>query len=226
MAEFQNTIDLLGDEVVFASLIDRSIVEFCDDVLNEIGARAFYASSIQRADLPNVLSLAENAFGQCKSLININIPKCVTIADNAFINTKFQSIYLPSLETLGKSVFSYCSSLSEVDLPKVTILEEGTFERCETLSIAKLNSVETIKKGAFNYCSKLTTLVLKGNKVVTLPAAFNSTFSKTPFATGGTGGTVYVPQELITEYQNATNWSVGYAAGTCNFVAIEGSEYE
>jgi hypothetical protein len=50
--------------------------------------------------------------------------------------------------------------------------------------------------------------------------------SKTPFASGGTGGTVYVPQALITEYQNATNWSTLYAGGTCNFVAIEGSEYE
>jgi hypothetical protein len=51
-------------------------------------------------------------------------------------------------------------------------------------------------------------------------------FDGTPFASGGTGGTVYVPQALITEYQNNTNWSALYAQGTCNFVAIEGSEYE
>jgi hypothetical protein len=53
-----------------------------------------------------------------------------------------------------------------------------------------------------------------------------NTFNSTPFATSGTGGTVYVPQALITEYQNATNWSTLYSGGKCNFVAIEGSEYE
>jgi hypothetical protein len=53
-----------------------------------------------------------------------------------------------------------------------------------------------------------------------------SAFVSTPFASGGTGGTVYVPAALVETYKTATNWSTLYAAGTCNFVALEGSEYE
>jgi hypothetical protein len=58
------------------------------------------------------------------------------------------------------------------------------------------------------------------------PLINTNVFNSTPFAAGKAGGTVYVPQALIEQYQTATNWSTLYAAGTCNFVAIEGSEYE
>jgi hypothetical protein len=76
----------------------------------------------------------------------------------------------------------------------------------------------------FDHCSSLTTLVLRNDTVVTL-ANINA-FQGTPFASDGTGGTVYVPAALIESYQTATNWSTLYASGTCNFAAIEGSEYE
>jgi hypothetical protein len=59
-----------------------------------------------------------------------------------------------------------------------------------------------------------------------VPLSSISSFNSTPFATNGTGGTVYVPQALIAQYQQATNWSVLHTAGTCSFAAIEGSEYE
>ena len=38
-------------------------------------------------------------------------------------------------------------------------------------------------------------------------------FSSTPFASGGTGGTIYVPSARLSAYQSATNWStiIGYA---------------
>ena len=46
------------------------------------------------------------------------------------------------------------------------------------------------------------------------------------FASGGTGGTLYVPQALIASYQSATNWStiLGYANN--QILPIEGSIYE
>ena len=81
-----------------------------------------------------------------------------------------------------------------------------------------------IEGSVFGYCKNLTTLVLKSETVCTLSNI--NAFNNTPFASGKTGGTVYVPQALIESYQTATNWSTLYAAGTCNFVAIEGSEYE
>ena len=51
-------------------------------------------------------------------------------------------------------------------------------------------------------------------------------FDGTPFASGGTGGTLYVPQALIADYQAATNWStiLGYANN--KILPIEGSIYK
>lgn len=50
--------------------------------------------------------------------------------------------------------------------------------------------------------------------------------NSTQFASNGTGGTLYVPQALISSYQSATNWStiLGYANNSIQ--AIEGSQYE
>ena len=39
-------------------------------------------------------------------------------------------------------------------------------------------------------------------------------------------GTVYVPSDLISSYQTATNWKTLYDGGTVTFEAIEGSDYE
>ena len=161
MAEFQNTIDLLGDDIVAKSIIDKTFSgKFSDN---------------------GILILRRRAFTECK--------------------------YLTS-----------------VDIPSVTTIEKEVFKNCSNLESADFSSAKTIESQTFYYCSKLKTVILRGS---TLCAIKNiDAFVLSPFYTNGTGGTVYVPQALITEYQNATNWSTLYAAGTCNFVAIEGSEYE
>ena len=42
MAEFINTIDVLGDDAVMDSIIERTITEFKDNVIQTIGQYAFY----------------------------------------------------------------------------------------------------------------------------------------------------------------------------------------
>lgn len=177
MAEFQNTIDLLGDAVVCASIIDKSIGEFNDDVLTEI---------------------REFAFCKCNSLRSVN---------------------LPNVNILEYSVFSNCESLTSVNLPNLTSAEEFVFSDCTALEIIRLPKLTSISSNMFIRSSALKTLILDSQTVCSLPSAKS---------VGGiaNGGTVYVPQVLITEYQNATNWSSLYSSGKCNFIAIEGSEYE
>ena len=52
-------------------------------------------------------------------------------------------------------------------------------------------------------------------------------FTNTPLrGYDGKTGKVYVPAALISSYQTATNWATLYNAGTVEFLAIEGSEYE
>lgn len=89
-----------------------------------------------------------------------------------------------------------------------------------------MGKVDTIKANAFANCYKLQTLVLR--KTASICTLANvSAFKNTPMnGYNSLTGTVYVPSALIATYQTATNWSTLYNAGTVNFVAIEGSEYE
>jgi hypothetical protein len=122
------------------------------------------------------------------------------------------------------SAFNGCTALETVNLPKAERLGSSSFESCTALTKIDLPSAIKLNTLAFYKCTALKTVMLRANSVCTL--ANVNAFSGTPFAVGGTGGTVYVPQALIESYQTATNWATLYAAGTCNFVALEGSEYE
>lgn len=134
-----------------------------------------------------------------------------------------RSVNLPSLTIARASAFENCISLTSVNLPLITGVSSQMFKSCKNLNIVDLPNVTNISSSAFSSAG-ITTLILRAGKVCAL--ANVNAFYKTPFASNGTGGTAYVPAALITEYQNDTNWSTLYAAGTCNFVAIEGSEYE
>lgn len=81
----------------------------------------------------------------------------------------------------------------------------------------------SFSNGYFRY-TKLTKLILRKSSLVTLMAI--GAFNDSPFASNGTGGTLYVPSALISTYQANTNWStiLGYANNSIQ--AIEGSIYE
>lgn len=73
--------------------------------------------------------------------------------------------------------------------------------------------------------TKLDTLILRKTGSI-IPLGNTNAFLNTPFASGGSGGTVYAPSALLEIYKTATNWSTVYGYGTATFVAIEGSQYE
>ena len=56
--------------------------------------------------------------------------------------------------------------------------------------------------------------------------SYANCFDNTPFASNGTGGTLYVPSSLVSTYQSATNWSVILGYTNNSIQAIEGSQYE
>ena len=203
MAEFQNTIDLLGDDVVVTSLLDRLITEIKDNVVTKIGKNTFYL---------------------CENLVSVNFPNVTDILDEAFSNCyKLANVELPNVVNAGFKTFNTCPALNNVSLPKLKTVPESFLTGC-SLDVVDLGSATNIKGSAFSSNSKFATLILRSNTMCSL--SNTSAFTLTPFSANGKCGTVYVPQALITEYQNATNWSTLYAGGTCNFVAIEGSEYE
>lgn len=168
------------------------------------------------------------AFQNCSNMTAVNIPSCTRLDGSCFENcSALATVKLSNSYSMsGSNQFRSCTSLVDF-LCWASGTATNMFYGCsnlESLDMAN-TSVYNVASGCFNNCAKLNVLVLrKTSGIVALAnvAAFNGT----PFASGGTGGKLYVPSALISSYQSATNWStiLGYANNQIK--AIEGSYYE
>lgn len=83
--------------------------------------------------------------------------------------------------------------------------------------------ISTLSRGSiatnyFSGCSKLNKVIIRTATVAALDNL--NAFNNTPFASGKAGGTLYVPQSLVSSYQTASNWSTifGYGSGAQNSI--------
>ena len=160
---------------------------------------------------PNVGTLREQIFSSCTGLQSISFANALSVnSTQQFLGcTSLTSVDLPKLTTPGGNMFQGCTNLEVVDFPKVT-----------RMNVSRL----------FYGCTKLKTLILRSTSVVSLS---NDVFTNTPFGSGGSGGTVYIPKSLYdalgtgtNDYTATANWSTLYTGGTVTFAKIEGSIYE
>ena len=103
MAEFINTIDILGDDAVIDSIIDRSIEEFADDRLTIVGGTAFKnCKALHTVNLPAVTKIGSNGFANCTALANANFPSVETIEGSyVFSGSVLRYLDLPVLRSLS-----------------------------------------------------------------------------------------------------------------------------
>lgn len=173
-------------------------------------AAAFYGrTNVTGITAPNTMRIHDMAFTNCTRLAYIHAPNAWQISANAFQNcSKLRYAVFPSLRVLYSSAFLVCSSLEAADFGGTPTSSEGF-----------------IRANLFQGATKMKTLILRTSDIV-FPLSNINTFNGSPFTSGGTGGTLYVPQDLISSYQSATNWStiLGYANN--QILKIEGSYYE
>lgn len=173
-------------------------------------AHYFYkATSLASVSMPNVNSqIGNNSFQNCSALETVNIPNAL----------------------LGRvSAFNSCSSLREAVFPKTPSVANSVFNNCTSLAKADLGSSAITTSGniaanAFAGCTSLNVLILR--KGVAYGLDNISAFNNTPFASGKSGGTLYVPNSLISAYQAITNWATILGYPNNSIQAIEGSIYE
>ena len=137
------------------------------------------------------------------------------------------SITAENIASSNSYLFQNCSSLAKAKLNRKTagVTGAGWFMSCKALKTVDIgDKINLIGNFFFGSCSSIELVILRYNDVVKLNNV--NAFSGTPFASGGTGGKIYVPLALIESYQTATNWATLYDAGTIEFLPIEGSEYE
>lgn len=123
------------------------------------------------------------------------------------------------------NMFQSCANLESISIPKLaTTFPIYGAASCTKLKFVDLGNCTQIIGNAFNGDTVLDKIVIRNTSVCGLQNT--SAFSGTPFASGRSGGTIYVPSSLISSYQSASNWSTINGYGTITWAAIEGSEYE
>lgn len=138
--------------------------------------------SIESFTNGDITSVKGYAFYYCKSLTTFNAPNVISI---------------------GASGFNACSSLNYVNIPSATSLGGSTFMGCTSLIRIDLPKVSSLRTSDFNGCSALATLILRKTSVISM--SNTNALNGTPIANGT--GYVYVPDDLVSSYKTATNWS-------------------
>lgn len=182
MAEFINTIDVLGDDAVIDRLIDRTITEFRDNVITTIGITAFsFCTALEIVDLPEVTDLGNQTFQDTGVFKVFNAPKATTSGNGVFVRSQNTKITLPSLIDIKPSMFQY-----------------------SRLDYADFSSAASIATCAFQSCPLTKLILRKTDSICVLSAADGVGYSvNIPKGTGY----IYVPRALVDTYKAATNWS-------------------
>ncbi len=111
----------------------------------------------------SVVSIANEAFKECKVLTSVVIPNSVTSIDAAAFwkCTGLTSIAIPNNVTrIGSRAFEGCSALTSITIPEsVTSIDAAAFRDCSNLtSITIPESVTSIARYAFEGCSHLNSV--------------------------------------------------------------------
>lgn len=146
-------------------------------------------SDLQTVNIPASISvLPNNAFTNCTSLLNIEIPESVvSIEEYCFANTGLKQVVIPnSVQVIGNKTFQDCKNLSSVQLPEgITEISTGLFFGCTSLAEVSIPSnVTKIGEKAFYRCQSLTDVYLPdglsefdgdNNKIYLTPAKIHIT---------------------------------------------------
>ena len=183
----------------------------------------------------SVTRLAQYCFYNCSNLERINLPNAETSFDGDAVGcfqgcSSLLSIYLPKVTRVWNYMFKSCSNLKTLVLPMLYQLSRPNSVDGDT-ALEKIDfggknttNPKSLANNWFKDCTSFNTLILRYPQLISLRGT--EAFDGTPFASGGTGGTLYVPQDYILSYQSATNWSTILDYTNNSIEAIEGSQYE
>ena len=155
-----------------------------------IGANAFGASgltSIHIAD--SVESIDTNAFYRCDNLKKVTIGRGLeSISLNCFYMCAIEELVLPeTLKYVTAYSFSTNESLKKVVIKGATILGQGCFAGCRSLTSVTLNDgLKYICGNAFKYCENLKTLTVPSSVAYIQAGAFDAATNVTKKSTYAT----------------------------------------
>lgn len=193
------------DNSYWLSILDRSITKLENEEITELGNYAINECvKMTSVNLPNVTKIGSYCFRQCTSLTDIKFSDSYTIGSACFIYcTALKNVNLSGLFQVNSNCFGYCSGLENVFLPDSEIFQTYVFRECTSLKVVDLPKVRTINQNVFLNDSALEKVIIRSEEVCTLMN--KNAFTGSSIANGT--GYVYVPDDLVDSYKEATNWS-------------------
>ncbi len=219
-----------GGGLTVADIIERNITgDVVYDGTNTLPAYCFNSTKITSFTASRASFGGGFIFTGCAQLTSISMPLNSSTSESLqwmMANCpNLTTVELPNLRHLGESAFQNDTSLANIALPSILRAPNRCFQNCTSLVSVDLGNPDRTNQNTFNGCTSLTNLIIRRTSSVCALTNIN-VFNNTPFASGGTGGTVYVPQALISSYQTASNWSTILGYSTNSIQTIEGSQYE
>lgn len=150
-----------------------------------------------------------DAFERCKSLTSVVLPNTIRYVNGFCHCTRLTSVTLGnSVEFIGGGAFEGCKSLRSIIIPNSVIeIGIGAFEGCSGLTSVTIGeSVTTIGENAFKDCTGLVKIICKAKTPPTFPYAHGISYSYGQAFFDFYKPTLYVPEESIEDYKNATWW--------------------
>ena len=226
MSEFINTIDVLGDDAVVDSIIDRTITEFKDNSITTVESYAFSnCKELTSVHLPNVTFLSRSVFEGCSKLTDVDLPELSRTYEAVFASSGITTLRLEKLQNFHFKICTSCQSLTEVYLP-IAVTDagysksQGAFQNCKKLSSFYAPNITEVSGYMFYGCSALEYLDFPVLKNITSWSFFTSglkclalrntemvTLAGKDCVFPSTSTRVLVPSALLESYKVATNWS-------------------
>lgn len=138
------------------SKITRLDIPMCSAILDQ----AFVdCRMLLEVNMPEVIVIGKSVFAGCINLKHIYLPKCTTIDDYAFAEClNLMSAYLPNCVSVGHSAFRSCCMLKIMSLPMCEVLEHNVFNGCTSLERLELDIIQSFSGDIFNHCQNLSSV--------------------------------------------------------------------
>lgn len=216
---------VLGDDV---GVIANSAFAYYPDItsivgngVNTVDANGLsYMTKLTSASFPNATRFNDNAFKGDNRLNEALFPKVTYIGGQCFGSCNYlKRINLPLVSSVGGSPFYNCNDLNKIELPSLSGQAAGEFSRgCSTLVYADLGKGTAITTNGIT-SRVIEALVLRRTSAITALSVAGGIQAN--LVANRNLGHVYVPQDLLSTYQTATNWSTHYAKNPNLFRVLE-----
>lgn len=163
-------------------------------LVENISNQSFYGcSSLNRIVTTNATTIESQAFYNCKKLSAFNAPRLSSIGLQAFTGCPLTSFETgDAVEIIRNDAFGVSSSFSKLNLPNARSIGNNILDNIKSLDTVVLSSVR--------YCPKLGT---------TLSSEIDNMIS------------VYVPDDLSSNFKTYGTWGTLYDAGKLVFIGVQ-----